>query len=112
MLDGGGHRDPSTRIFGGHKLFYDGQWPLAGLYVLSLSLRIGLSAGYIFYFSSTGFVLSKFNRMIKRINLHPTHYVDNTFTKINQRLNQGLMPPISTERIFIYCKVDFHQNFA
>ena len=50
MLDGGGHRDPSTRIFGGHKLFYDGQWPLAGLYVLSLSLRIGLSAGYTFTF--------------------------------------------------------------
>ena len=31
-LDIGGHGDGSTRLFGGHRGFYDGQWPLTGHY--------------------------------------------------------------------------------
>ena len=30
-LGNGGHGDSLTRLFGSHKGFYDGQWPLTGV---------------------------------------------------------------------------------
>ena len=57
------------------------------LYInLYLSLVVGLSVWFIVYFSSTGLVISKFNRMIKRMDLHPIISLHQRL-KIKSRIN-------------------------